>query len=150
MKNNRKQRGVAAIELGFLVIPLVLLAFGITEFGRAIYQYNGLTKATRDAARFLSAQSPGDATDLTTAQCLVVYGNKTCTAPALVPDLTMEMVSVCDRTNCAATHQNQATGSGVINLVTVKISGYAFRSLVPIYLPNMMFGEIRTTMRQVL
>lgn len=150
MKNFRKQRGLAAVELGLLVFPLVLLVFGITECGRAVYQYNALAKATRDAARFLSVQSAGDANDVTTAQCLVVYGNKACTPPVLVPDLTMAMVSVCDSISCAATHQNQPTGSGVINLVTVKISGYPFTSLVPIQVPSMTFGPISTTMRQVL
>ena len=150
MPKLNQQRGLAAVELGLLLIPLVLLVFGVTECGRAVYQFNALAKATRDAARFLSAQTPGDATDLTTAQCLVVYGNKACAAPVLVPNLTMGMVSVCDRVSCAATHQNQPTGSGVINLVTVTVSGYPFTSLVPVYVPSMAFGPISTTMRQVL
>ena len=150
MKNLRKQRGVAAVELGLLLIPLVMLVFGITECGRAIYQFNALAKSTRDAARFLSGQSPGDPTDVTTAQCLAVYGNKACTPPALVPNLTLAMVTVCDRSSCAGTHQNQPTGSGVINLVTVTVSGYPFTSLVPFSVPDMAFGPISTTMRQVL
>ena len=108
---------MAAVELGLLIFPLVLLAFGITEFGRAIYEYNALTKATRDATRFLSSQSPGDPNDITTAKCLAVYGNKACTSPALAPNLTMSMVTVCDSSNCAD-HQAQPTRSGVINLVS--------------------------------
>lgn len=149
MKKYQKQRGVAAIELALLIFPLVLLAFGMSEYARAIYQYNTLTKATRDAARFLSSQSPGDPNDIATAKCLAVYGNRSCTLPALVPDLTMSMVSVCDSTNCAD-HQAQSTGSGVINLVSVRIDGYAFTSLVPLRVPDMTFGRISTTMRQVL
>ena len=145
----RKQRGVAAIELGIVLIPLVLLAFGITEFGRAIYQYNTLTKATRDATRFLSTQGAGDANDISAAKCLTVYGNKACTGNPLVPDLTTAMVTVCDSSNCPS-HQNQATGSGVINLVTVTVTGYPFTSLVPFVVPSMNFGAISTTMRQVL
>lgn len=149
MKNFQKQRGVAAVELGLLVFPLVLLAFGITEFGRAIYEYNALTKATRDATRFLSSQSPGDPNEITTAKCLAVYGNKACTLPALAPNLTMSMVTVCDSSNCAD-HQAQPTGSGVINLVSVRIDGYPFTSLVPLQVPSITFGRISTTMRQVL
>jgi Flp pilus assembly protein TadG len=143
-----KQQGVAAVELAILVIPLLLLAFGITEFGRALYQYNALTKATRDATRFLSEQGAGDAGDVLTAQCMTVYGNKTCTGNPLVPNLTAAMVSVCDMVSCPDTHLSQATGSGVINLVTVTISGYPFTSLVPGFVPSFGFGPISTTMRQ--
>lgn len=146
----RKQRGMAAVELAILLIPLVLLAFGITEFGRAIYQYNTLTKATRDATRFLSGQGPGDPNDITAAQNLTVFGKKVNTGSPLVPNLTTAMVSVCDSISCAGTHQNQTTGSGVINLVTVTVTGYPFTSLVPFVVPGMTFGPISTTMRQVL
>jgi Flp pilus assembly protein TadG len=146
----RQQRGVAAVELGILLLPLVLLAFGITEFGRAIYQYNTLAKVTRDATRFLSGQGPGDINDISAAKCLAVYGNKACTGLPLVPNLTTAMVSICDSTSCVGTHQSQSTGSGVINLVTVTVTGYPFVSLVPLAVPSMNFGAISTTMRQVL
>jgi hypothetical protein len=60
------------------------------------------------------------------------------------------MVSICDSTSCVGTHQSQSTGSGVINLVTVTVTGYPFVSLVPLAVPSMNFGAISTTMRQVL
>lgn len=144
-----KQRGVAAVELGIVIVPLVLLAFGITEFGRAFYQYNTLAKATRDAARFLSSQGAGDPNDLAIARCLAVHGNRTCEGSPLVPDLSTAMVDVLDSTN-SASHANQETGSGVVNLVTVQVTGYPFTSLVSFVVPNMSFGPIATTMRQVL
>lgn len=146
----RFQRGAAAVELGILLIPLTLLTFGVTEFGRAIYQYNTLVKATRDATRFLSGQGPGDAADVTVAQCLVVYGNRSCTGNALVPGLITDMVSVCDSSNCPDDYKNRPTGSGVINLVSVTVSNYPFTSLVPFAVPDFKFGPISTTMRQVL
>jgi Flp pilus assembly protein TadG len=150
MNRLRKQRGVAAVELALLLtFVLVPLLFGMTELGRALFQFNTLTKATRDATRFLSAQGPGDPNDISAAQCLAVYGNKTCTGTPLVSNLTTAMVSVCDRSNCA-THLNQATGSGVINLVTVTVTGYTFTSLAPFFVPTFTFGDISTTMRQVL
>jgi Flp pilus assembly protein TadG len=150
LKFHQKQRGVAAVELGILIFPLLLLTFGVTELGRAFYQFNTLVKVTRDAVRFLSTQGPGDATDLTTAQCLGVYGKKICSGTPLLPGLDTTMVAVCDSLSCSPTHQNQATGSGVINLVTVTITGYPFTSLVPFIVPNITFGPISTTMRQVL
>jgi Flp pilus assembly protein TadG len=145
-----KQRGAAAVELAILLVPLVLLAFGITEFGRAIYQYNALTKATRDAARFLSERGTDDPGDVTTARCLAVYGNRTCTGNPLAPNLTTAMVTVCDKTSCPGApdqHQSVETGSGVVDLVSVRVTAYPFTSLVPFVVPSMTFPQIGTTMR---
>lgn len=49
-----RQRGVAAVELAFVIVFLLLLLAGIVEFGRAFWYYDALTKATRDGARILS------------------------------------------------------------------------------------------------
>ena len=131
MKRTLKwQKGVAAVEFGILLIPLILIAFGTTEFGRAIYQYNTLTKATRDATRFLSRHdSTASDYPVDDARCLVVYG-RLCTGGSsvpLVPGLTTSMVRICDRniaTSCPGESFSAVdTGSGVINLVKVKISG---------------------------
>lgn len=145
-----RQKGVAAVEMGIVLIPLVLLAFGITEFGRAFFQYNTIAKATRDAARFLSQQGPGDPTDIAKAQNLVVYGNAAGSGTPLVPGLATSNVVICDSTSCPSTHAAQPTGTGAINLVTVMVTGYAFTSLVPFVVPSLTFNNISTTMRQVI
>lgn len=150
-----KQEGVAAIEFAILVPLMMLMVFGITEFGRAFYQYNTLTKSVRDGVRYLSTQAPG--TGHSIAVCLAVYGNQSCTGNALVPGLTEAMVNVCDAYNCPATHSAVSTGSGVVNLATVTVTGFPFTSLVNFNLagltigaPNMTFGPVSTTMRQAL
>jgi Flp pilus assembly protein TadG len=151
------EKGAAAVELAILLVPLMLIAFGICEFGRALLTYNAITKGTRDAARFLSTKGPLDPTDLTTsgdlaqAKCLVVHGNPDCAGSARIASLTTALVSICDSATCPATHAAQATGSGVVNLVTVSVTGYTFTPLVPIAMPGALtFNEISTTMRQVL
>ncbi len=148
----RKQRGSALAELALSMGLLVALVFGITEFGRAIYQYDTIAKAARDAARYLSTQSPGNATAIGDATCLAVYGNPSCTGNPLVPGLATGMVGICDASNCPA---NQAQGSApVMNLVTLTIGGgndpFVFTSVVPFVVPNIPFGAISVTMRQVL
>jgi len=152
-----KQRGVAAIELGLLIaVLLVPLTFGVTELGRAVFQYNILVKATRNADRYLSTQGAGDLANLTIARCLAVYGNRTCSGNALIPNLTTAMVSVTYVSSypiadpAAPITVNPLNPTGVLNLVTVSISGYPFTSLVPFVVPSLNFGEISTTMRQVL
>jgi Flp pilus assembly protein TadG len=148
-----KQKGVAAVEMGIMLIPLATLVFGITELGRAFYQYNSIAKATRDAVRFMSGQGPDPdpySVPKTQARCLVVYGNDACTGPALVPGLTTSLVNVYDAGTDPTTHGAQPTGSGVVNLVTVSVVGYSFTSVIPFVVPNLTFNEIGTTMRQVL
>jgi Flp pilus assembly protein TadG len=148
MQKGKCQRGAVAVEFGLLLIPLVLLAFGITEYGRALYQYNALGKAVRGAVRYLSEQTPGEPAPREIAECLAVYAAADCSGTPVVPGLTRSMVSVCDMTNCPTTHANQSTGPGSVNLVTVTISGFPFMSLVPAMLPNITFGAISATMRQ--
>lgn len=150
-----KQRGAVAVEFALLVIPMLVMVFGITEFGRAMYQYNTLVKLTRDATRYLTTQAAG--VGITTAKCYAVYGNSGCTGAALLPGLTTAMVTECDSISCPGTHLAVPTGDGAVNLVTVTISGYQFQSSVNftigtlgVGLPNITFGPVSNTMRQIL
>ena len=143
----RSIRGVAAVEFGLLLVPLVLITFGITEYGRAIYTYNTLDKAARDAVRHLSAGGPGDATRQAEASCLVRYGNTGCTGTTLAPGLTSANVSICDAVACAGTHDNQPTTAGTIDLMTVTIQNYAYDSVMEFVMPDLNFNNISVTMR---
>jgi Flp pilus assembly protein TadG len=141
-------KGVAAVEFGILLIPLVILAFGITEYGRAIYTYNTLTKSVRDAARHLTSQTPGDAAEHAIAKCMAVYGNRDCEGSPLAPGLNVDMVDTCDRiTSCTGVTTSLTTGSGTINLVVVRIHGYPYDSIVEFVMPDITFGNISTSMR---
>lgn len=150
--------GVAAVEFALLLIPMLVLCFGIVEYGRAIYQYNTLAKGVRDAVRLLAQNNPADTTYPTTAaRCLAVYGNTACTGQALVPGLTVNDVVICDRvssTGCPGKQfANFATAIGTINLVEVRISGFDFALIGLPFLGNtdgiINFGPVANTMRQV-
>lgn len=154
MKSGIRQQGVAMVELAIAIFLLVSIAFGITEFGRAIYQYNTLTKAARDAARYLSMRDAVEPAYKQQAKCLVVYGSPSCTGTPLVAGLTLDMVSICDALACPGDHAAQGSAP-VLNLVTVTIGGpnatpYTFTSLVSFVVPDIPFGPIGVTMRQVL
>jgi Flp pilus assembly protein TadG len=114
-----RQSGVALIELALIIPMLLIMTFITTEFGRALYQYNTLTKSVRDAARYLSMQPPG--TKIAEARNLVVFGNTTGTGTPLARGLTLANVP-------APTWQTAGTNP-VINTVTVSVSGYQFRFL---------------------
>src|SRR5437773_2637207 len=51
------QRGQSLLELAAVLPLLLLIAFGATEFGRAYYQYNTLSKAIRNGARYMSSHT---------------------------------------------------------------------------------------------
>ena len=142
------QKGVAAVELALLLIPLTTLVFGITEFGRAIYQYNTIAKGTRDAARYLTQTTPGNGASRAAARCLVVFGNRACSGAPLVTGMDVSLVTVKDSSTDAGTHSRQQItgGTGVANLVSVEVSGFQFTSLVTYVVPNLTFNTISTTM----
>lgn len=146
MRENKKQGGVVAVEFAILLIPMVLIVFGITELGRAFYQYNTLVKVTRDAARYKSATNQGDKE--AEAKCLAVtgYPDVSCTRPPLMEGLNTNMVTISYATAVP-------TGSGTVNLVKVTINDpdatekFKFVSLVKFVIPDITFGPISTVMR---
>lgn len=51
------RQGVAAIEMAILLPLLVLIFTGMIEYGRLVWHYDALAKATRDAARYLADET---------------------------------------------------------------------------------------------
>lgn len=94
------QRGLAIVEFTIVLPLLLLLMLAAAEFGRALYQYDTLTKAVRDGARYYSDSQflyigTSKKVDLAAAPAatnLVVYGNSTGAGQPLVPGLTTGMV----------------------------------------------------------
>lgn len=147
----KRMQGAVAVELGILLIPLVTLAFGITEYGRAIYSYNTLAKSVRDAARYLTSHTPGDPVAHSDAQCMAAFGNPDCSGSPLAPGLTAAMVQTCDAVlTCTGVTTSISTGSGTIKLVGVRVTGYPHDSVVEFVMPDMTFNNIAVLMRSQL
>ena len=146
--SNHNQRGVALIELALITPLLLLLTFITTEFGRAMYEYNSVVKATRDAVRYLSVQTPG--THVTEARNLMVYGNVAGTGTPLAPGLSLANVPA----GSCCTWQSVGANP-LISTVTVRITSYTFHSLFPSVMGvvfadangNIVFSDITATMR---
>jgi Flp pilus assembly protein TadG len=59
----RSERGVAVVEFALLLVPLLLILFGILDFGRAMNYKNELTQVANQAARFAVVnRNPADGT----------------------------------------------------------------------------------------
>lgn len=149
MKHNNQ--GVAAVELALILPLLLLLSFTVTEFGRALYEYNTLTKSVRDAVRYLSVQNP---TILTTdpgkvaiARNLVVYGSYTYSNTSIPLAVGLNLQQVPN----PVWQINASHAPPLINTVTIKVTGYVFQPLVAsifgVNFGNITFADISATMR---
>ena len=167
--HGKRERGVAIVEFALILPVLALLFGGMAELGHAIYQYESLTKGARNAARYLSEFSAIDPSyPLAAAKCLAVYGTTDCTGTPIVNNLSVSNVVVCDRNDSSgcpggtflsyqvydATNNDSSdptTLAGSVNLVEVKITGYAYSPLQSIFnLSGLTFGDVSVVMRQVL
>ena len=116
----RRPSGVITVEFGILLIPLVILALAITEYGHTIDSYNALVKSVHDAARYLSAHTPGDEAAHAIARCMAAFGNPDCSGQPLAPGLTTAMVQTCDAVlRCPGGGTSPSTGLGTGNLAPV-------------------------------
>lgn len=142
-KYQHQQQGAALIELALSIPFMIMLSMIVIEFGRALYEYNTVTKSVRDAVRYLSANTPN--TLCPDAQNLVVYGTTTAGSQPLAPGLKTSAVS------CSW----QTTGAlPLINTVTVTVTGYHFTSPISSVFGLQLFtngginfGNITATMR---
>jgi len=58
----RSERGAAAVEFALVLPLLVLLVFGIAEFGRAFYIQSTISGAAREGVRRIALADPSDPT----------------------------------------------------------------------------------------
>ncbi|MDE2605391.1 MAG: pilus assembly protein [Burkholderiales bacterium] len=141
MKRKSLQRGTAAVEFALILPLLLVLTLMVTELGRALMQYDTLTKSVRDAARYLSVQTPH--THQAQAQNLVVYGNTAGTGTPLVPGLSLA--------NVPAPTWQPAGSVPAITTVTVQVTGFTFQPMIQsvfgLSLGPYTFGAISATMR---
>lgn len=56
MRFLKDRRGASVLEMTVMMPFLIFLAFGVIEFGRALYCYHAINKSVRDAARFMARE----------------------------------------------------------------------------------------------
>ncbi len=103
----RHQQGTATVEMAIMLPVLMLMLLAVAEFGRMISQYDTLTKAVRDGARYAASVSALGSTGLvsitstiqTDVANLVVTGDIGGTGTPLLPGLSAADVTVADAGN---------------------------------------------------
>ncbi len=133
-----RQRGVAIIEFTIVLPILLVLMLAVAEIGRAFLQFNTLTRAVRDSARYVSANALNGTTqtiDVSTAaavysaaQNLVAYGQiaPQDTPQPLLPGLVPGDVTI-----------NNPAGTDDI---TVTVS-YNYQPMLGPILPGLFYGS---------
>lgn len=141
-----QQKGVAAVELALIMVPMLVLCFGIVEVGRALYYYDGLVKATRGAARYLTQQNLNDTASynaaVAIAKSLAICGKKSCAASD--PKLVLGLDNPSQVT--VTSYPIVLTGAGSASLVSVNIAGVNFTSFLPYGIASFTYSPVRITM----
>lgn len=107
----RRRPGATTVEFVFVAVLLLLMLFGIFEYGRFLFVYHMATNAARDAARFAVVRTAGGVT-------LTESDGTTISEPATVT--SADVVTVW-RTGM---YNGRAYGTGMCGMES-NISGYA-------------------------
>ncbi len=141
-----QQKGVAAVELALIMVPMLILCFGIVEVGRALYYYDGLVKATRGAARYLTQQDLNDTASynaaVAIARSLAICGKKICAASD--PKLVLGLDNPSQVT--VTSYPTVLTGAGSVSLVSVNIASVNFTSFLPYSIASFTYSPVKVTM----
>jgi Flp pilus assembly protein TadG len=112
-----RQGGLAAVELALLLPVFLFIVTATAEAGRALYEYNALTKGVRDAAQYLARYGVIDGTGVlapTTAEeaaarNLAVFGTPGGGSTPLLPGLSTGDIALSYQALAPSATANQVT-----------------------------------------
>jgi len=138
-----RSRGQSMVEFAFVLMVLVFLIFGISEFARVLYTYNQVIQTTREAARWavVNVAGNGDAANIAKTKNIVVYGNPDTTSGySRLPGLTTSMVNVT-----VDPMETDVNGHAINQKISVSVSGYQFQFIVA-FLPTLTMPAYETSL----
>lgn len=113
------ERAAAMVEFAIVLPVLLLIVFGIIDFGRALYTMNNLTSAVREGARLASTQiSP----DPTTAGSMSAVQSK----------VSAFVVSFGGNNGAPTVTETFSGTLPNLQSITVQIVGYEFQPITPL------------------
>jgi Flp pilus assembly protein TadG len=69
-------RGANLVEFALISIPFLMITLGLVDFGRAIFAYNALASATREAARVAIVRGSHSGSPITGPQLQTLVQNR--------------------------------------------------------------------------
>jgi Flp pilus assembly protein TadG len=128
MTTTREERGATLVEFAILAPLLILLLFGIIDFGWAMGNYNDVRHGAREAAR-LAAVNAGSGT---------VMANMTCNAMDMARGAT---VTFTDGATGAVGEQAEVS-------VTAPLSSISGLNLISVFLPPDLTSTVKIRLEQ--
>ncbi len=119
----REERGAAIVEFAIIFPVLIILLFGMIDFGRAFFLRNNLVAAAREGARFGSVMSDpclSANVALIDARTRTYITNIGGTAPTAA-QLVVTTPGAC------------ASGAGATTNVVVRFVAYPFTPITPVF-----------------
>jgi Flp pilus assembly protein TadG len=129
-RHGRDDRGAVAVEFALVVLPLVVIFFGIIGFGFQFSQQLALSHAAREAARYASVASYGP-TGWTPPTCAQVATRARDAARSMaIKDTSTITVTVTRDGAACGTSGGACTGASSTSSVKVRLS-YASGIVLP-------------------
>lgn len=128
MTKARRQRGASLVEFAILAPLLILLLFGIIDFGWAMGNYNDVRHGAREAAR-LAAVNAGDG---------MTMAAMTCNAMDMARGATVTFTD-------GATG---AVGEQAVVSVTAPLSSISGLNMISVFLPADLSSTVRIRLEQ--
>jgi Flp pilus assembly protein TadG len=123
-RHETRRRAAAAVETALVVLPVVMLVFGVFEYGRLLMAWNLLNNAAREGCRYalVNNTSTTISTDVTTLVTGYMAGQTSC--------FNSFTVTVSGTHNGTATTVNNLAPG---DMITVTVSGqYLFMDIIPV------------------
>lgn len=115
----RSDRAAALVEFAIVLPILLIIVFGIVDFGRALYTANNLTSAVREGARLASTQINPDPT---------TAGSKSAVQTAV----SSYVVAFGGNAGAPTVSETFTGAPPNMQSITVKIVNYPFQPLTPL------------------
>jgi Flp pilus assembly protein TadG len=119
-----KRSGAAALETALVMIPMVMLLFGVFEYGRLLMDWNLLNNAAREGCRYALVHNTDStiATDVKNVVLAKMSGRDTASFASFSVSMSGKHLGVSTPIN------NLVPG----DMITVSVSGqYKFLNIIP-------------------
>jgi Flp pilus assembly protein TadG len=136
-----RQSGLTTVEFAIIGLLLMILLFGVIEFGRALFVRNALTEATRRGARMAAVCPVGDARPARVAVFDSGNGNS-----AYVAGLTTANIQVQYLDTAGTPIANPAGNFNTIHYVRVGIVGFQQTLFIPTLFTAIPMNGFATTL----
>ena len=136
-----KQKGATTVEFAIVASVMLMILFGVIEFGRVMFVGNALAESTRRGARLAAVCPVGDPMP---AQAAILAGADG--VSLIDANLTVANVSIVYLDVNGAPVANPAVNLAAIRYVRTSIVDYQQQMLIPFIMPSFLMPSFVATL----